>query len=377
MKFDTFMMERWQSMWENQVDLNLSDSGISPLNLRELIEGEGLESLLDTRLVYTQTNGTTELRERIASMYPGAEVGNVEVTNGGSEANLLAALTLVQTGDEVIGQLPNYMQLWGVFQALGAKTKPWVLKPDLDAGCWHDRLEDLEEMVTPKTRMIALCNPNNPSGHVLDSDELDRIAEIADRVGAWVLVDEIYQGMEISGEQTPTMWGRYDKVIVTNSLSKSYGLPGLRIGWILGPERTVEECWRTHDYTTIAMGTLSDHLACRVLEPSRRERIMSRTRAILERNLPIALDHASKTRSLKSILPEAGGFLMLSYEEAVNSSELAERLRTEKSLLVVPGDHFGMDGWIRIGFGDKTDEIEEGLKRVDEVLADWDGKKCS
>jgi aspartate/methionine/tyrosine aminotransferase len=369
MKFDTFMMERWQSMWENQVDINLSDSGISPHTLNELIEGENIEGLLETRLVYAQTNGTTELRERIAAMYSGATIENVEVTNGAAEANLLAAMTLVQSGDEVVGQLPNYMQLWGVFQALGAETKPWKLKPDLGAGCWDDCLDQLEMMVTPRTRMIALCNPNNPSGHILGSDELDRVAQIAERVGAWVLVDEIYQGMEVCGRTTPTMWGRYDKVIVTNSLSKSYGLPGLRIGWILGPEKTVSECWRTHDYTTIAMGTLSDHLACRALETGRRERVMSRTQDILKRNLPITLKHVLNTKSLKPIPPKAGGFLMLFYEEKINSSELAERLRIEKSLLVVPGDHFGMDGWIRIGFGDQTNEIEEGLKRIDELLA--------
>ncbi len=368
MKFDTFKMERWQSMWENEVELNLSDSGISPLTLNELIEGEGVESLLETRLAYTQTNGTHELRERIAALYPGARVENVEVTNGTAEANLLAALTLIQADDEVIVQLPNYMQLWGVFQALGARTGAWNLAPDLGAGRWHDRLDELDEMVTPRTRMIALCNPNNPSGHVLGADELDRVAAIADRVGAWVLVDEIYQGMEISSGPTPTMWGRYDKVIVTNSLSKSYGLPGLRIGWILGPESTVAECWRTHDYTTIAMGALSDRLACGVLETARRDRVMVRTQEILKRNLPVVVQHVSKTENLKPILPKAGAFLMLSYEERINSSELAERLRIEKSLLVVPGDHFGMDGWIRIGFGDETNHIEEGLSRIDALL---------
>ena len=368
MKFDTFMMECWQSKWENQVELNLSDSGISPLTLHELTEGRDEASLLQTRLIYTQTNGTDGLRERVAAMYPGATPANVQVTNGAAEANLLTALTLIQSGDEVIGQLPNYMQLWGVFNAIGADTKPWKLTPDLVNGCWNDNLDELEGMVTSNTKMIALCNPNNPSGHILGADELDRIARIAEKVGAWVLVDEIYQGMEISGTPTPTMWGRYDRVIVTNSLSKSYGLPGLRIGWILGPEPTVERCWRTHDYTTIAMGALSDQLACRALEPSRRERILSRTHGILQSNLEITIGHVSRSERLKPIIPDAGAFLMLAYESPINSIELAERLRTEKSVLVVPGDHFGMNGWIRIGFGDRTDHIEEGLQRIDSQL---------
>ena len=140
-------------------------------------------------------------------MYPGATPANVQVTNGAAEANLLTALTLIQSGDEVIGQLPNYMQLWGVFNAIGADTKPWNLTPDLVNECWNDNLDELEGMVTSNTKMIALCNPNNPSGHILGADELDRIARIAEKVGAWVLVDEIYQGMEISGTPTPTMCG--------------------------------------------------------------------------------------------------------------------------------------------------------------------------
>ena len=228
-------------------------------------------------------------------------------------------------------------------------------------------------MVGPRTKMIAICNPNNPAGSILSADDLDRVANIAAKHGTWVLVDEIYHGAELDGSTTPTMWGRYDRVIVTNSLSKAYGLPGLRIGWILGPADTVERCWSRHDYTSIAPGALNDHLAVKALEHERRSRILERTSRLLTGNLSIALDWVESNDHVRSITPLGGAYLMLSYDSEINSSELAELLRTRKSMLVVPGDHFGMDGWIRVGFGDDTETLIAGLDRLDEMLEEIGG----
>ena len=368
MHIEPFVMERWQSTYEHQVELNLSDSGVHPLTVQELLEPGESESLLDQRLIYTQSNGTPELRDRIANLYRDADRENIEVTNGGAEANYVTACTLVRPGDEVVLQMPNYMQLWGVFRALGAKVRTWELTPDLENDTWHWDLDRLEQLVNADTRLIAICNPNNPTGSVLHSEALDRIAGIARQHDAWTMVDEIYQGAELDGTSTPSMWGRHDKVVVTNSLSKAYGLPGLRLGWILGPEDFVEECWGRHDYTTIGPGALSDHLAELALEPVRRQRILDRTRDILTGNLAIAMDWVNGQQQLRTITPRAGAFLMLKYEHGINSLELAERLRVEQSMLLVPGDHFEMDGWIRVGFGDDVDTLRAGLDRLSHVL---------
>ena len=361
-------MERWQSTFEHHVELNLSDSGVHPLTLQDLLEPGEHDEIFQQRMIYTQSNGTPELRDRIAALYNGVERENIEVTNGGAEANYITASALVNPGDEVVLQLPNYMQLWGVLRAIGANVKTWELRPDVDHNTWHSDIDELEKLVTPDTKLIAICNPNNPSGSVLGSEELDHIANIAKKNDAWTLVDEIYQGAELDGTTTPSMWGRHDKVVVTNSLSKAYGLPGLRLGWILAPADIIEECWGRHDYTTISPGALSDHLAEKALEPARRARILERTRELLTRNLDIAMEWVDGQDRLKTIVPKAGAFLMLSYEQDINSSELAERLRVEKSILVVPGDHFGMDGWLRVGFGDDTDTLRRGLDRLSEML---------
>ena len=368
MQLEPFVMERWQSTYEHHVELNLSDSGVHPLTVRDIVDPDEFEEILSSRMIYIQSNGSFELRDRIASLYDGANRENLEVTNGGSEANMVSALSVVEPGDEVIIQIPNYMQLWGVTRAMGADVKAWKIKPDLDQNTWHDNIDELESMVTPKTKLIAICNPNNPAGSIMDSEALDRVARIASKNGTWVLVDEIYHGAELDGTTTPTMWGRHDRVIVTNSLSKAYGLPGLRIGWILGPEAMVERCWSRHDYTSIAPGALNDLLAAKALEEDKRGWILDRTRNLLTKNLSIAMDWVDSNKHVRSITPLGGAYLMLSYDRDVNSSELAELLRTKKSMLVVPGDHFGMDGWLRVGFGDDTDTLIAGLDRLDQML---------
>ena len=368
MQIESFVMERWQSTYEHQVEINLSDSGVSPLTVSELLGEEDARELLDHRLIYTQSNGTPPLRDLIAGMYPGATREHIEVTNGGAEANLLSAWTLIEEGDEVVLQLPNYMQLWGVLRSLGAEVKPWSLTPDLDNDCWHADLDRLESLVTPNTKLIALCNPNNPAGSILREDDLDRIAAIAERNDAWILVDEIYHGAELDGTTTPTMWGRHDRVVITNSLSKAYGLPGLRLGWLAGPPPFVADCWSRHDYTTIGPGSMSDQLAIKALEEPTRQRILKRTSTLLGENLSIALDWVDQLDQLRTIRPQGGAYLMLAYDHDINSCDLAEQLRQEKSVLIVPGEHFGMDGWIRVGFGEDTDLLQRGLERIQEHL---------
>ncbi|MCP3915871.1 MAG: aminotransferase class I/II-fold pyridoxal phosphate-dependent enzyme [bacterium] len=370
MQIAPFQMERWQSTHEHSVEINLSDSGVHPLTMRELLDdGDELVRAADERLIYTQTNGSEALREAVAALYPGATRDAVQVVNGGAEANLIATWDLVDPGDEVVVLLPNYMQIFGLAESLGAVMRPWHMVPDLERGRWSVDLAALEALVTQRTKLIVICNPNNPTGTRLGEETLDGIARVAERVGAWVLADEIYQGSELHGDETPTLWGHYDRAIVTNSLSKAYGLPGLRLGWIVAPPQLIERFWTRHDYTTIGPGTLSDFLAVRAFEPGRRARLLERTHRLLTRNYAVVADWLSAQGSrLRFVPPDAGAMLYLKYDHAIGSSELAERLRAEKSVLIVPGDHFGMDHWLRIGFGGETEHVVEGLARVRALL---------
>jgi aspartate/methionine/tyrosine aminotransferase len=368
-------MERMQSTWENLVDYNLSESGVRPVSPRELlIDHEALEGLLDQPLVYTQSNGTVALREAIAALYPGATADHIQVTNGGSEANYITTWRLIEPGDEVVMLLPNYMQTWGVARAFGATILPWMLVEDAAAGRWRVDLEALDAVITSRTKLIVICNPNNPTGARLTAADLDGIARAADRVGAWVLSDEIYTGAELDAQETPSMWGRGERVIVTNGLSKAYGLPGLRIGWIAGAPSLVASTWSYHDYITIGPGALSDRMAQAALVPARRRQLLDRTRGILRANLPLLEAWLrAHGNAFSWIAPEAGAICYVRYRHGINSTDLVNRLREEKSVLLVPCDHFGMDHYLRIGFGESPEYVTAGLARVHDLLISLEG----
>jgi aspartate/methionine/tyrosine aminotransferase len=365
-------MERLQSTWENRVAWNVSESGVHPLRVEEVADtDDDRAALLAQHLVYPQTNGTPELRTLIASMYPGASSEHIEVTNGGSEANLVALLHLLEPGNRVVMMVPNYMQVHGLGRALGAAIDRWALIEDEDGARprWKPDLEALDALVTPDTRAILICNPNNPTGARLSGSELDAIGAIASRVGAWVLSDEIYRGAELDGDETATMWGRYERVIVTSGLSKAYGLPGLRIGWIVAPPELAETLWGIHDYTSIAPGAASDLLARMALSPQRQQRLIARTRGIIRTNYPVVRKWIEKRAPhMSHIAPEAGAIVFVRYRHAINSTELVTRLRDEQSVLVVPGDHFDMDGYLRIGFGSDPVQLTGSLDRIGELL---------
>src|SRR3954470_13229351 len=284
MKLETFAMERMQSTWENLVDYDMSESGVRPLTLRELTAmGFDLESFMDEPLGYSQSNGTIPLRERVAAMYPGATVDHVEVTNGTSAANYLVALCELQRGESVAMQVPNYMQMPGVARSLGAEVRTFRLRTEAS---WEPDWDEFERAVTPKTRLLYLSNPNNPTGSVLADAAMRRIVDRCDKTGTWLLSDEVYLGAEITAPRTKSFWGMSDRVIVTSGLSKAYGIPGVRIGWIVGPPDVVAECWSQHDYLTMAPNKISDAVARVAVQPENRERLYARTRAILQQNLP-------------------------------------------------------------------------------------------
>jgi len=370
MKLEQFAMERMQSTYENQVEFNLSESGVHPLTVGELMDdADAQRALLAEPIRYTQSNGTIPLRSEIAALYPGATADHVQVTNGGSEANYISTWNLVGPGDEVVLMVPNYMQTWGLARAFGAEVKQWPLVRD--GSRWSVDADALARLVGPKTKLVVICNPNNPTGARIDGADLDRIAAVAGRYGAWVLSDEIYRGAERDGRETPSMWGRTERVIVTSGLSKAYGLPGLRIGWIVAPPPLVASLWSYHDYTTISPGALSDMMARRALAPSRRPAILARTRKILNANYPIIAEWLDTQASLFTYAPpDAGAIVYVQYEHPINSTELVTTLRQQKSVLIVPGDHFGMDGYLRIGYGDEPEYLRRGLDRLRQLLVE-------
>jgi aspartate/methionine/tyrosine aminotransferase len=363
MKIEQFEMERMQSTWENLVDYDMSESGVRPLTLRELTAmGFDLEAFRDVPLGYSQSNGTVELRERIAAIYPGASVDHVEVTNGTSEANYLIALSQVRPGDVVAMQVPNYMQMWGVARSLGAEVKTFRLRTEAS---WEPDWEEFERAVTPKTRLLYLSNPNNPTGSVLPDAAMRRIAERCQQTGTWLLSDEVYLGAEVNGPRTKSFWGMGERVIVTSGLSKAYGIPGVRIGWIVGPKDFVAECWSQHDYITIGPNKMSDRIACVAVNAKNREQCYKRTGEILRHNIPIVRAWVDSFGGrLKWTDPVAGALALMRYATDTPSLAIAERVRLNQNTLIVPGTHVGIEGHLRIWLGGREDYLREGLRRI-------------
>ena len=221
-KFPIFELERVQSLYENTVDYNLTESGFHPFTLAELLTQQQLAEIHDTVLGYGQTNGSRVIRDRIAALYPRQTSANVLVTNGSSEANFIASHTLIEPGDEVVVMVPNYMQIWGILEEMGARPIAFHLREENN---WAPDLDELRSVVSDRTRMITVCNPNNPTGYTLTAAEMQEIAAIADSVGAWVHADEVYRGAELDGAERPSFVGLGERVMVNGGLSKAYALP--------------------------------------------------------------------------------------------------------------------------------------------------------
>jgi len=366
MKIEIFELERIQSLYENVVKFNLTESGLHPFTLRELLKEEEINELLDVRLGYGQTNGAPDLRDAISKLYTDADRDNILVTNGSAEANFINIWSNLESGDELVLMLPNYMQIWGLARSMGVNVKPFHLKEELK---WAPDMEELRSLITPDTKMISLCNPNNPTGATLSIEQMEEIVSLAKKADAWIYCDEIYRGAELEGEEIPSFYGMYDKVIVDGGLSKAYGLPGLRMGWMTGPKEIIEKAWSYNDYLTISTGILSQAITSKILQPEIREIILRRNRGMLRENIRAVEEWVETHKdNFSMVTPKAGGMAFIRYNMDINSRELANRLRMEKSVFIMDGDCFGMDHYFRLGFGAEKNYLLAGLNRIDEFM---------
>jgi hypothetical protein len=372
MHIDKFEMERMQVKYENAVDYNLSESGVMPMKLSELLGDQGNQELfLNQDLIYPEADGSPLLREQIAQFYPDCKPSNITVINGGSEANFVSLWTLLEKGRRLAFMVPNYMQGWGLGRAFaeGVDTFHLVLREENGQRRWALDVDELRKVVTPKTNVILVTNPNNPTGAVLNEAEMEAVVDTASSVGAWILADEIYRGAEVEGDTSPTFWGRYEKVIVTSGLSKAFALPGLRIGWVVAPEEMIEQIWIHHDYVTTTPGLLNDRLAAIAMEPVRREVILARTRKLIQANLSELEEWVDEYNHIFHYArPVAGAIAYLEYDLPINSATLIDQLRMESSVLLVPGEHFGLEKGIRTGFGYDIQKTLKGLTLMAEMV---------
>jgi len=362
MQIEEFTLERIQSLYENTVELNLSDSGVHPMSLSELLNDDEMREVQSLELGYGWTNGAVSLRETIASLYQDRGPDDVIVTNGSAEANFLMVMSLLNAGDEIVMFTPNYLQIWGWARALGVKVN--VVKHDADND-WLPDLGALESVLTDNTRLITICHPNNPTGATLSPDAMRQLVAIAARHDAYLHADEVYKGSELSGPECESFLDLYDKSIVTNGLSKAMALPGLRIGWLAGNAQEIYSAWQSKDYTSITTSAISEYVAERTLRPLLRQKILERSKSILRENLSLLSGWIDANKEYVSFIPpKAGGMAFIRYHFEANSTELVHKLRDEKGVLLLPGDVYGLDGYFRVGIGAPASHLEPGLERI-------------
>jgi aspartate/methionine/tyrosine aminotransferase len=289
---------------------------------------------------------------------------------GAAQANSMACATLLRPGDEVVVMSPGYRQVWGLAKNLGCVVKELALHPERD---WRANMDELDALIGPRTRMVAVVNPNNPTGSVLTEAEMGRVVAACERVGAWLHADEVYAGTERhSAAETPSFWGSYDRIVCSNSLSKAYGLAGVRIGWAVADAETVEAMWRRHEYAVIAAAAPSMTLAAIALAPAKRRWLLDRQKALSEAGWAV-LEEWLATEEYFSVRPSAAtsiGFVR--YDLPIASYELADHIRRTESTLVAPGSLLGAEHHLRITLGYDPSKVRKALERVSAAVASLD-----
>ncbi|MDR3331746.1 MAG: aminotransferase class I/II-fold pyridoxal phosphate-dependent enzyme [Synergistaceae bacterium] len=372
MRIAPFGVEQWMNEWETGAVTNLAETCVDSMTLGELLDIDGsrdsLGSAANLRLSYGDIKGSDELLALIASLYENQSSENVIVMNGGIAANFISMFTLVEPGDEVICMYPTYQQLYSIPESFGADVN--LLRLRHEDGFLPD-LDRLESMVTKRTKLICVNNPNNPTGSLLREPELRRIADIAGSVGAWVHCDEAYRFMvHAPDEQVPSMVSLYDRAVVSCSLSKCFSLAGLRIGWLVGPRHFIDEVFSRRDYTTISCGMLDDLFARAAVRNSKK--IFARNLAIVRSCAAMLDEWVDGEPKVDYARPSAGTTAFLRYGCEIGSEDFCRRLFKKDGTFLLPGRCFGneFDRYLRIGYAYSPDVLNVGLRKLSDFLRD-------
>lgn len=367
MKIKPFKLERYYTLYEHSAKYSLCNSDCEAMNIKDLLslENGAEEAFQNIWLGYTETKGDPKLRKDISSIYNTIGAENITVCTGAQEPIFLISHAILQSDDELIVQSPCYQSLQSVPESIGCKVLNWTVQYN-DGQPTFD-IDELEKLLSPKTKAIYLNAPHNPTGFLFSIEEQQEIVKLARRNNITILCDEVYRELEHSPEYAiPAFADVYENGISIGVMSKSYGLPGLRIGWLATQNQTVlEQLAILKEYTTICNAAPSEFLAGVALR---------NRQTVLDRNLQIVLDNLSryelffeKYADLFSwYKPNAGPVALVNMRFDNNDMAFAERLLKEQSVLLLPGGIYDYPGYFRIGFGRKN--IPEALDQFEDYV---------
>ncbi len=373
MKIETIGVEDWLNVWEKSATYDIAQSTISSMTMGEILALDGragatfYEQLDREKMNYGWIEGSPEFKDQVSRLYEtDIDPDCILQTNGTTGANLLALMALVEPGDHVIAEYPTYQPLYEIPRTLGAEVEYWHLREE---NGWQPRIDELERMVRPDTKLICINNASNPLGTVLDRDTLKRVAAIARSVGAYVLSDEVYLPLEDT-DRFVSMIDLYDKAVVTNSISKTYSVPGARVGWTVSNRELADRFRVYRDYTMICCGEFNDRLATYVL--SHRDKILARNRAIIARNRAIVQEWIDGEPRVRWQAPKGVSVAYIQWDIPVDDETFCIELLEKEGVLLVPGSRFDLPGGARLGYCASEPILREGLARLSRALRQFD-----
>ena len=371
MKIKPFAVEEWMNAWEVGAKYNIAETCVDSISMNELFELTGedktefLNRLCARRLSYGDIEGLPEFRKGVCGLYKTLNIENIVPTHGASGANHHVFYSLISPGDRVVSIMPTYQQLYSIPESYGADVQILHLSKENN---YLPDLEKLRRLVTPKTKMICINNPNNPTGALMSEQMLREIVEIARSVDAWILCDEVYRHLSQEDGWCPSIVDLYEKGISVSSMSKVFSLAGLRLGWIATHDMSVvKSCLSHRDYNLVSCGVFDEMLAAAALKHS--DKLLERSRKIVRENLQILDNWVSSEPHVSYVKPKAGTTALVYYDLDIPSYEFCEEMYKKTGAFVTPGDCFEVPHSMRIGYAYGKQDLIDGLKAISEYIA--------
>ncbi|MHA1908924.1 MAG: aminotransferase class I/II-fold pyridoxal phosphate-dependent enzyme [Candidatus Thorarchaeota archaeon] len=357
MVFKRMPLEVWFDTYQFEVDYDIGESGMKFFSLKELNI-----DLNEVELRYGYHVGHPKLRSLIAEQYPGMLAENVAVTTGASESNFCVIAHLVGPDDHMIVEHPTYPSLYEVPRSLGRDLS--LLRLEWDEK-FKPNMKKLREMIKPNTRLITLTHPNNPTGSQISNDALNEAVSIAEENDIYLMVDETYRDLTFD-DPPPLAATLSKKAISLTGMSKVYGVPGIRIGWVVADTPIIDAVIAVREQVTICNSSLGEAITIEILK--RRKEILKRMRDKQLANYKILKDWMENQEWLEWIEPDGGVTCAPRFKKGGSTKELCELLVKKYKTFVVPGYGLEMDDYFRLGYGGDQEELIKGLKMLEKAL---------
>jgi len=369
MKLNDFKLEVYFGKYEFTAPYLLTQSDCESMEVGELLSYEpgSEEKLMRSWLGYTEVPGNPELRSLVSGLYKNIREDEILMHTGAQEAIFDYMNVMLDKGDHVICMFPVYQSLYEVANSVGCEVSPWNLK-HTEQG-WGIDFDELEALIRPNTKLIAVNTPNNPTGYTFSEEELKRLCSIAEKNGIYLFADEVYRGLDLDGKTKPCAADLYDNAVSLGVLSKAYGLPGLRIGWVATRDKEIlGKMTKFKHYLSIGNSGPSEILSIVALKHS--GKLLQRSLDIIQDNLKLADQFFARQEHLfQNNRPMSGPIAFHKIKIDQSIEDFCEDLVQKSGVLLLPGSIYSYPGqFFRMGYGRKS--FEQCLNIFEQYLID-------